>query len=88
MHFLITYQISPGTRDAAQQRFMDGGGLPPDGVTMHQRWHLAGGLGGVVIAEGADVVAIGKWMQEWTDLLTFDVVPVMSDEEIQTVLGG
>ena len=41
-----------------------------------------------MIAEGADVVAIGKWMQEWTDLLTFDVVPVMSDEEIQTVLGG
>jgi hypothetical protein len=32
------------------------------------------------------VVPIGKWMQEWTDLLTFDITPIFSDEEIQEVL--
>lgn len=88
MHFMITYEFTPDARDAAQKRFMDGGGLPPKGVTMIQRWHLASGQGGYVIAEGSDVVAIGKWMQEWTDLLTFDVSPIMNDEEIQQVLGG
>ena len=50
--------------------------------------HAVGGNRGFVIAEVADVVPIGKWMQKWTDLLTFDVTPIMNDEEIQTVLGG
>ena len=89
MHFAITYRIKTENRDAAQKRFMAGGGLPPDaGVKMVQRWHAVGGLRGFVIAEASDAVAIGKWMQEWTDLLTFDVTPILNDEEIQVVLGG
>ena len=88
MHFLIAYEIAPESRDAAQQRFMEGGGLPPDGVTMHQRWHLAGGLAGFVIAETSDAAAIGRWMQDWTDILTFDVSPILSDEELQGVISG
>ena len=55
---------------------------------MIQRWHAASGNSGFLIAEANDVVPIGKWMQEWTDLLTFDVTPIMNDEEIQTVLGA
>ena len=77
MHFVITYRFTPETRDAAQKRFLDGGGLPP----------AAGGHSGFVIAEADGVVPIGKWMQEWTDLLTFDITPILSDEEIQEVLG-
>ena len=89
MHFVITYRFSPETRDAAQKRFLGGGGLPPDtGVTMLQRWHAVGGHRVFVITEAADVVPIGKWMQEWTDLLTFDVAPIMNDAEVQTVLGA
>ena len=68
---------------------MEGGGGPPDdSVKMLQRWHAIGGLRGFVIAEASDVVAIGKWMQEWTDLMTFDITPIMNDEEVQVVLGG
>ena len=88
MHFLINYELTPATRNDAQARFKAGGGLPPDdGVTMLSRWHRAGGLGGFVIAESASTVAIGKWMQEWTDLLTFTVSPILSDEEMQDIIG-
>jgi hypothetical protein len=88
MHFVITYRFTPETRDAVQKRFLDGGGVPPSaGVTMLQRWHAVGGHSGFIIAEAASVVPIGKWMQEWTDLLTFDITPIMNDEEIQEILG-
>jgi hypothetical protein len=40
-----------------------------------------------VLAESSDSVAIGKWMQEWTDLLVFDVAPVLNDEDILKVLA-
>ena len=87
MHFVVNYEFTPGTRNEGQARFKEGGGLPPDGVTMLARWHHVGGHSGFVIAESSSVVAIGKWMQEWTDLLTFSVTPIMTDEEVQEVIG-
>ena len=41
-----------------------------------------------VLYESDDAVAIGTWMPEWTDVLTFDAVPVGDDKEITEVLGG
>ena len=87
---VATYQLKPGHRNSAQDRFKEtGGGLPPEGVEMVGRWHCAQGLKGIVIAETTDAVAIGKWLQEWTDLLTFEVTPVLYDRKLQNiVLGG
>lgn len=87
MLFHISYQIAPNARNDAQSRFKDTGGGPPEGVTMVGRWHKAAGLGGFLIAETSDPVALGKWMQEWTDLLEFDVTPVTDDEQVMEVLG-
>ena len=87
MLFHITYEFGPAQRNDAQQRFREGGGLPPDGVTMIGRWHNAAGLKGFLIAESADAVAIGKWMQDWTDLLTFEVTPVVDDDGVTEVMG-
>lgn len=84
---MIEYSITTDHRDAAQARFQETGGLPPDGATMVERWHRTGGLGGYVLCESDDPVAIGKWMQDWTDLLTFEIIPVISDDEITEVLG-
>ena len=50
------------------------------------RWHLAGGKG-VVIAETSDAVAIANWLQDWTDLLSFEVTLVLNDEEIMSVMS-
>lgn len=87
MHFVINYELTPETRDEAQARFKAGGGLPPDGATMLARWHYAQGLGGFLIAESSDPVAIATWMQDWTDVLTFDITPILTDEEVQRVIG-
>ena len=88
MLFHISYEFSPNNRDEAQKRFKETGGLPPDGVTMEGRWwHSAVGHKGFTVAEAPDAVAIGKWMQSWTDLLTFEITPVLTDEKAAEVIG-
>jgi len=32
-------------------------------------------------------VAIDEWMQSWTDLLSFEVTPALTDEEFAEVIG-
>ena len=87
MLFHITYEFSPLERTSAQKRFKETGAPPPEGVTMHGRWHSAAGHIGFLVAESSDTIAIARWMQSWTDLLTFDITPVLTDEEVAEVIG-
>jgi hypothetical protein len=88
MTFMITYKILPAHRDAAQQRFKQGGGLPPEGVKMIGRRHKADGSGGFTLCESDDVVALAKWTQDWSDLLEFETSPVLDDKQFGIVLGA
>ena len=87
MMFHIAYEFTPEDRDSAQKRFKETGAPPPEGVTMRSRWHSAAGHVGFIIAESSDAVAIGKWMQSWTDLLSFEITLVLTDAEIAEVIG-
>lgn len=87
MHFMIQYTIAPENRNAAQTRFKETGGLPPKGATMIKRWHSAQGGRGFLIAESADGVAIARWTQAWSDLLEFEVTPIIDDEQMMSVLS-
>ena len=86
MLFHITYEVSPQDRNQVQKRFKETGALPPEGVTMQGRWHSAAGHIGFLVAESSDAVAIAKWMQKWTDLLAFDITPVLTDEEVAEII--
>lgn len=88
MKFVVHYTLTPGARDAAQRRFLETAGPPPQGVTMFERWHCAQGLEGFVICESNDAAALGKWTQQWSDLLTFRVLPVVDDQTIAGLIGG
>ena len=87
MTFHITYKISSERRNESQKRFKETGAPPPAGVKMTGRWHCAQGLKGFIVAESADAAAIARWMQDWTDVLSFEVTPVITDEELARVIG-
>lgn len=88
MLFMITWSFASSDRDVVQDRFKTTGGLPGDGATMLGRWHDVGGNRGFLLAESNDAVAIGKWLQQWTDFLDFEVTPVNNDEDVMKVLGA
>ena len=87
MLFHVEWEVLPHNRNLAQERFKETGAVPPEGVVMKGRWHSVAGSRGFLIAESEDAVAIGKWMQGWTDLLSFDITPVVSDQELVEIFG-
>ncbi len=87
MIFHITYHATPDVWNKTQQRFKETGAAPPPGVTMMGRWHSVQGHKGFIIAESADAEALAKWIQEWTDILSSEVTPVITDEQFARVIG-
>lgn len=87
MQFMVEYQITSENRDEVQAQFKETGGMPPEGVTMTGRWHMAAGSRGYILCESDDPVAIGKWFQDWTHLMTFQAHLVVGDEEIAEVIS-
>ena len=81
MYYVISWRFDPEHRDAIHARFKETGGPPPAGVRMLGRWHQIGGGRGACVARSDDPVAVAKWAQEWSDLMTFEVYPALDDEQ-------
>jgi hypothetical protein len=88
MKFIVQWEGQPATQQSAIERFMKTGGLPPDGIKLLGRWHAIGELRGVAIVEANDPAAMMDWTLQWSDLFSFDVTPVMSDEELGAALAA
>jgi hypothetical protein len=86
MIFHIAFEYSPEQRDEAHRRFKETGAPPPSGVTMTGRWHSAEGNRGFLVAESSEAEAIARWLQEWTDAMSFEVTPVLTDEQFIEVI--
>ena len=39
-----------------------------------------------MIAEADDMVAVGKFTNQWNDLCNMDVTPIMTDEQVGQIL--
>lgn len=88
MNFMVTRTFSPDATNATLERFASTGGMPPDGVKMVSRWHSVASGRGFALAEADDPVAPSKWCHNWNDLLTFEIFPVLDDEQITAVLAS
>ncbi len=87
MIFHSTYRLNPENRISAEERFKSTGAVPPDGVKLLGRWHDASGLHGFMVSEASSAVDMARWCREWTDVMEFEVTPVISDEELASVMG-
>ena len=86
MLFRLDYSIPVENVTSAQQRFatLD---EKRDGLTVIDRRHEAGNRG-FMVCEADDVVALGKFSNQWSDLCDIDIVPLMTDEQVAQVLAG
>jgi hypothetical protein len=48
MLFKFAWQHSPSARDTTIKKFMETGGMPPEGLTMLSRYHNVDGSGGFI----------------------------------------
>ena len=88
MLFASTYRIRAEARNAAIERFLRTGGLPPSGVKLVGRWHDLAGRWGVYLAESDDAVLMAKWALEWSDLIDIETRSVVTDEQAGPLLAA
>ena len=88
MQFMLQFSIPIDKRDVAQERFQATGALPPDGVNMLGRWHCSGERRGYMLVETDDLTLITKFMREWSDVLEFQMAPVITDQQLAQVMAS
>lgn len=88
MLFIVSWSISPERRNSAIERFLKTSGAPPAGVKMLGRWHAVGPMSGFGVAEASDVALIQKWVLDWSDLMSMEIHPAMTDEQIGPLLAA
>ena len=88
MHFHVTYEFPIEQRQTAEARFVETGAQPPSGVTLVSRWHDVAGRRGFMVVESSDATAVASFIRDWTDLITFQITPVVNDEQIAAIIGG
>ncbi len=86
MQFMVTYSIDVSNRAAAEARFLETGAMPPDGVKLLGRWHCPGNRSGFMVVESADIATVMKFLRDWSDVMTLQVSPVISDEQLAGIM--
>jgi hypothetical protein len=80
MLFAGTWSPLPGTdQKAGLKRFQ--AWVPPDGFVFQGHWQRADGGGGIFVAEVESASAAFEAMAVWTDLIEFDIAPVLEITE-------
>lgn len=87
MKFMVSWSLPPATFRPAVSRFLEAGGMPPEGVALIGRWHGMSGAG-VAIVETDDDRALYDWVAEWSEFLPLQTTPVLEDAEAGEVLAA
>lgn len=85
--YMVVWELPSDTRDEAIGRFIEGSALEePEGVTLITRWHSITNNAGWSVCEANDPKDVSKWLIRWSDIMTYEVYPVIDDEEFADVL--
>lgn len=82
--YMVRYRLTSANRNEAIHRFMtnEAAMTAPAGSTSIARWHSVEGNGGWNVVETDNPAALADWTLQWSDLLSYEVTPVIGDEEL------
>jgi Protein of unknown function (DUF3303) len=87
MKVLSKWAVRPGAHREAVNRFLAGGGLPPEGVTLLGRWHKVDTSGGFSLYETNDPAALFASAAAWAELLEIESSVVVEDSDAAPALA-
>ncbi len=77
MLFMVIENFRNQDAKAVYRRFRDQGRLTPEGLTFVDSW-VSADLGRCFqLMECADVALLQQWIAAWSDLVEFEVIPVV-----------
>ncbi len=87
MKYISSWRIPPSSIDAAIEKFLATGGVPPEGVKMLGRWHGMNGQG-FAISESNDAKALYQWYAQWSNVMEITVTPCVEDAEAGPIMAA
>ena len=78
MLFMVIESFRNQDAKAVYRRFRDHGRMAPDGLTVVDSWVTADLGRCFQLMECTDVTLLQRWVAQWSDLVDFEIVPVIS----------
>jgi hypothetical protein len=79
--FIVIETFRGGDPGPAGERFARQGRMLPDGVSYEASWMEASGGRCFQLMQAPDRPALDAWIARWSDLVEFEVVPVLTSQE-------
>lgn len=73
---------------AVYRKFRDKGRQMPDGLTFVGSWVTADLDRCFQLMECDDVTLLQKWMVNWSDVIRFEIVPVVAGKDVAAALAS
>jgi hypothetical protein len=87
MLFMVIEQFRNQDAKSVYRRFQQKGRLLPNGVEFLNSW-VAADLGRCSqLMECNDIKLLQQWVAEWSDLIEFEIVPVVPGKEMAAALA-
>jgi Domain of unknown function (DUF3303) len=88
MLFMVIEKFRSQDAKSVYRRFRDRGRLMSDGVAFLNSW-VAADLGRCFqLMECDEITSLQKWVAEWSDLIEFEIVPVVPGKDAAAALAG
>jgi len=86
MLFMVIEEFRDQDAKSVYQRFHQKGRLMPEGLKFHNSW-VSADLGRCFqLMECDDITLFQRWVVEWSDLIGFEIVPVVAGKETAAAL--
>lgn len=87
MLFMVVETFRNQDAKAAYRRFRDMGRVMPDGLSFVGSWTTADLSRCFQLMETEDVTLLQRWVAGWSDLVAFEIVPVVTGKETAEALA-
>jgi Protein of unknown function (DUF3303) len=88
MLFMVIEHFKNGDARPIRDRFLGQGRLMPDGVVYHASWIDPERARCFQVMEAESLELLQTWISRWSDLVDFEVVPVLSSQEYWAELAN
>ena len=87
MLYMIVERFRGGDAAPVYRRFRDRGRLAPDGLRYVSSWVTTDLRVCYQVMECDDVALLEQWMDNWRDIVDFEVVPVVTSPEAAAAIA-
>ena len=87
MQFMVIETFRNQDARSIYRRFAEKGRMMPDGLTFISSWVTADLSRCFQLMECDDITLLQRWIVEWSDLMAFEIVPVVPGKETAAALA-